>query len=105
MGLSISTIINDAKTLIGIAPEVVDAVKAVEAAAVGTTQTGADKAAAVTNIVLAALQTTVPAIFNSLGLEKLTGFIGKAINEVVTLFNKIGIFEKSAASAPPPAGS
>lgn len=100
MGISISSIINDAKTLIGIAPEVVDTVKAIEASAANTTQTGVEKAAAVTNIVLAALQTSVPAIFNTIGLEKVTTFIGKAISEVVTLFNKIGIFRKSTPSTP-----
>ena len=74
-------------------PAILDAIRAIEIPG-----NGADKASAVVQIVLAALDSLAPDLAAAVGLDKVTAFIHKAIDILVAFLNKVGIFKTTATS-------
>ncbi len=83
-------ILNVFRLAMALVPLIVETVKAVEIPG-----NGADKSAAVLQIVLAGLDGIAPDLAQLFGIDKLTSFINKVINIVVALLNKAGIFNTS----------
>jgi len=79
-------------TLLGVVPQIIQLVTGIEQATAGAAGAGADKLAAVLNVVFAGLQTTIPAVLQKLGADKVASFITNVVSEVVGLLNKLNIF-------------
>lgn len=87
--------INAIRLALALVPSIVEAIKTVEIAGIP----GADKAAAVVSIVLAALDSLAPDLAKSVGLDRVTAFIHKAIDILVALLNKAGVLPKGQSRA------
>ncbi len=86
------SIITIVTTLLGVIPQIIDIVKAIEVPG-----NGADKAATVTGLVFNGLHRLPhPDVVSKLGDNKVTEFIVKAINTVVGFLNKVGFFPKTS---------
>jgi hypothetical protein len=79
------------QTALGIIPNVIDIIKAVEIPG-----NGAAKLATVTSIVIAAFEELAPEIKAMIGADKLASFAGKIVNIIVGFLNAVGILKKSA---------
>jgi hypothetical protein len=103
-----TTIETDAAALFALWPTITAAVKSVEAAATGTSATGAQKAALVTSAVIDVLQTTAPTVFKAVGQDKIATWIQGAITKIVAFLNDIGVFghaTTTSGTTTPPAAS
>lgn len=76
---------------LSLVPLVINLVKAIEMPG-----SGPDKAAAIVNIVRAALEIVPEELKGLIGLEKIEAFVQKVINIVVAFLNKTGVFEHSS---------
>jgi len=86
-----SNIIQALRVALSVIPEVINIIKAVELPG-----SGADKAAAVLQIVTAAFQTLPADVASAIGLDKVQAFASKVIDIVVGFLNKVGVFKKTA---------
>ena len=87
------TIINAVRLALGIVPELIALIKAVELSG-----NGAAKATAVAELVKAALNLVPEELVKIVHIDKIDGFVRRAIDVVVGLLNAAGAFKKSASA-------
>ena len=87
-----------ARFLLSLGPQLMEFIRHVEAVTLeaGIAQAGAQKAGLVVGFVMAALEALPDELRAKLPVAKIESAIRLAINVVVTAFNAIGIFKKSA---------